>query len=697
MSDEARALKTRLPRTWPSFFAQHGLFTTAQRAAIPLILDGADVVVCAPTASGKTEAALAPLIERHLPPAVPPALTVLYLTPTRALVNDLYQRLRDPLADMRLRVAIRTGDRDTFDARKADPHILITTPESFDSLLTSRPQAFSHVRAVVIDELHVLDGTSRGDQLRVLILRLRWIRNYAHQTGDAPDSTLQGVMLSATLSRPDAVGARYFPAAQAVIVEGGRALNAEFLALTDASTAPLIEHLNLARQRGWRKVLAFCSTRAEVEGYAATVRQARQPFGEAVYVHYSNLSTQRRLEVEDGFGNAEVALCFASSTLELGIDIGTIDHVIVIGAPPDYPALMQRIGRGRRRATQVNVTCVYRSPLERVVFEALLAQVGVPDRPLTPFRPSVAVQQIFSLIKQSPQAMVRVALLIRLLSEFVSETTVREILGELQANRWLIYPRTDEFTPGPRLIRMIDRQGMPTTTLSLHSNIQMSEGVRLEIRDQATGASLAHVGGEAFVDGVLTLGGRTMNIEWTDGVVMMVSASLESSPLAKPAYLRGTRPIFPAETAASVMRYLGFQAGDAPFVQRRDGRWFWLHGLGDVYGEALFELLKTRWSLHRCDMLWLALELTAPPADIGLPTLSDAEVNTCVRRNHALFERLLSMGAYHALLPQPMAIQAVCAAFDTPRFLSLVGGLRLFTADILNDDEHHALSSMPLL
>ena len=305
-----------------------------------------------------------------------------------------------------------------------------------------------------------------------------------------------------------------------------------------------------------------------------------------------------------------------------------------------------------------------------------MAQDGVPDRPLSAFRPSVAAQQIFSLIKQSPQGAVRLAPVADVLRGLMSQAALRDILGELQARGWLINPRTDEFWPGPRLHHLIDRQGMPTTALSLHSNIQMSEGVRLEIRDQATGASLAHVGGEAFVDGVLTLGGRTMNIEWTDGAVMMVSASSDSSPLAKPAYLRGTRPIFPAETATSVMRYLGFQAGVAPFVQVADGRWLWLHGLGDVYGEALFELLKTRWGVRRSDMLWLALELTAPPDDLSLPAFTDGEVDAMVRRNHALFERLIAMGAYHAMLPQAMAVQAVCTAFDTPRFLRLVGELR---------------------
>ncbi len=678
MSAAARALKDRLPRTWSVFFAQHGNFTPAQLAAAPLILDGADVVLCAPTASGKTEAAIAPLIERHIPPNPDSALYLLYLTPTRALVNDLYERLHLQLSELRLRLGIRTGDRGILDTGKHAPHILITTPESLDSLLTTRPALFSTVRAVVIDELHIFDGTARGDQLRVLLNRLRWVRDYAHQAGETRDSALQGVMLSATLNKPEAVAGRYFSGAQAVVMGGGRSVQADFLALTDGDSAALIALLCQASGLGWRKVLLFCNTRAEVEGYAAAVRQAEQPFGQAIYVHYSNLSTERRLEVEDGFSSAEVALCFASSTLELGIDIGSIDHIILLGAPGEYGALMQRIGRGRRRQSSIHVTCAYRNTLERLIFETLLAMDGVPDRPPIAFRPSVVVQQIFSLIKQSPQASVRVRPLTGLFTGMASESQIRAILGELQAGSWLTNPRTDEFWAGERLNHLIDRQGMPTTSLSLHSNIQSSSGPMLDVRDQTTGSRIARVGGEAFVDGVLTLGGRTMHVEWTDGEVILASTSPDESPLARPAHLRGSRATMPYETTSRVGSQLGFQRGDAPFIQPDDGGWLWLHGLGDVYAEALFHLMEGRWGMVRGDAPWLWFAVDEIPATLKLPTFTVSEVERHLRNHRPQYERLLSMGAYHRLLPPDEQIRAVIAQFNPVYFLEVLTHLRVF-------------------
>src|SRR5216117_2211445 len=106
-----------MQRTWGAFFGRHGNFTAIQIASIPLILDGKNVVLCAETASGKTAAVLAPLIERHLPPVRPLGLTILYLLPTRALINDLFARLDAPLDVLRVSWAVKTRDLDTFDPK----------------------------------------------------------------------------------------------------------------------------------------------------------------------------------------------------------------------------------------------------------------------------------------------------------------------------------------------------------------------------------------------------------------------------------------------------------------------------------------------------------------------------------------------------------------------------------------------------
>lgn len=215
-------LKSRLPRTWSSFFARYGNFTPAQFAAIPPLLDGENVVLCAPTASGKTEAALAPLIERYLLPARNTQhVTLLYLLPTRALIADVANRLAAPLERLRVRLAVKTRDLDDFDPRRpAD--LLLTTPESLDALLAKQPKTLIHVAGVVLDELHVLDGEARGDQLRVVLNRLRQVRTFAAQHGDAANAHIQYVALSATVADPASVAARYFADAQVVVTPGGR-------------------------------------------------------------------------------------------------------------------------------------------------------------------------------------------------------------------------------------------------------------------------------------------------------------------------------------------------------------------------------------------------------------------------------------------------------------------------------------------
>ncbi|NTU80372.1 MAG: DEAD/DEAH box helicase, partial [Chloroflexales bacterium] len=193
------ALKARLPRTWPAFFERYGSFTAAQMAAIPPLLAGEGLLLCAPTASGKTAAVLAPLVERYCPPVRPPKqLRILYLTPTRALVNDLRSRLAHPLASIGVGLGVKTSDG-AF-AKGRPPDVLITTPESLDALLAADARLFARLRAVVIDELHLFDGTPRGDQLRALLARLRRVRAYAAASGDAPDDTLQCVALSATIA-----------------------------------------------------------------------------------------------------------------------------------------------------------------------------------------------------------------------------------------------------------------------------------------------------------------------------------------------------------------------------------------------------------------------------------------------------------------------------------------------------------------
>ena len=167
-------------------------------------------MVCSPTASGKTEAVVAPLVERHLPPGTDGLPRLLLVSPTRALVNDLLRRLEPPLARLGLAVHRRTGDHATLD-RRHPPQVLITTPESLDSLLVRHTAFLAEVRAVVLDELQILDGSPRGDQLRLLLGRLRTL---VGERGAA----LQAAASSATIHDPRGLAERYVERADTIVV-----------------------------------------------------------------------------------------------------------------------------------------------------------------------------------------------------------------------------------------------------------------------------------------------------------------------------------------------------------------------------------------------------------------------------------------------------------------------------------------------
>jgi len=667
----AQSLKAHLPRTWDAFFSRYGRFTPIQLAAIPPLLAGDNVLLSAATASGKTEAALAPLIERYLP-AIQNAsqLTLLYLLPTRALINDMALRLSAPLERLRISCAVKTRDVNTF-VPKRPSHILLTTPESLDSLLANETKALIHIRAVIIDELHIFDGTPRGDQLRVLLNRLRQVRSYAARQGDATDDMIQYAALSATLAHPQASVERYFADARVIEVVSERPLVAQIMALDDESPSALIDLLNTFRQKGWRKALAFCNTRAEVETYAAAVKSANTPFGRAVYVHYSNLDRLRRREIEEQFAQAEAALCFASSTLELGIDIGSIDVVLMIGPPGNRATFVQRAGRASRRKAETQVIGFSRTPLEKMLFEALL-HANYPTV-TGAFRPGIAIQQIFSLLKQSPTGAVRLTPLARLFATMLSENDVRDILGELQGRDYLSVGRDGEWRAGDRLNHLIDTQSYEHQPLSLYSNIENRNGEQIKIRDQNSQRLVASIDRQWLHRDSLTLEGHAMTIDWYDGEALWVSPSRSQRPSSKVYYL-SARQFLNFEVAQEMAAQLGLAPSIMPLIPYEAG-WLCFHWLGDVYGHALLALMGYTVKVTQTDQPGLCVlcgeELRT------LPTWTEQQVTRYLRDHYHQYETFLSLGAYHTLLPSHLRVRAVIALFDVPRFVRVISHLRV--------------------
>lgn len=435
--EEHRALRQKMPCAWNAFFARFGSLRPIQLKAIPAILDGKNLLVTAPTAGGKTEAAAAPVCERLLQRRWP-GLSVLVITPTRALVNDLYYRLSRPCEQLRIRLGRKTADYGLAD--EIDAQVLITTPESTESLLTFRRESLADVQAIVLDEIHLLDGTPRGDQLRAVLNRL-----VAYRRSLAGFIGIQRIAMSATVSDPSRLADVYTGEGSDLISVGGQR-DMEARVVVAAGSDKMRAEAAIAAVDAFgpvNKILVFVNSRKQVDsgaGYFQCGRFAKVP----VYGHHGSLSKQQREDVEAGFKADPVAICVATMTLEVGIDIGDIDLIICVDPPFSLSSFLQRIGRGCRRLQgKTRVLCVARDRAGELMFQALVGQatLGIPAGPLHPFRRSVLVQQVLAYLKQVPKHHRVMDQFLRVLTSaippLIDEERVRGIVADMVRNEYL--------------------------------------------------------------------------------------------------------------------------------------------------------------------------------------------------------------------------------------------------------------------
>jgi ATP-dependent Lhr-like helicase len=320
-----------------------------QEEGIEPILAGENALLLAPTAGGKTEAAVFPVLSRMLEENWG-GLSVLYLCPLRALLNNLHIRLERFAGLVGRRVALWHADVGDGERRRilADPpDILLTTPESLEVMLVARRQhqhqLFGDVRVAIVDEMHAFAGDDRGWHLLSVLERV----------GRLAGRDIQRLGLSATIGNPQDLlewlaGSSRSPR-RVVAPEGWSASAAsveiDFVGSLD-NAATVISRLHRGEKR-----LVFCDSRAAVEELAAGLHQR----GVLTFVSHSSLGAEERRRAEDAFAAASDCVIAATSTLELGIDVGDLDHVIQIDAPSRVSAFLQRLGRtGRRAGTKRN-------------------------------------------------------------------------------------------------------------------------------------------------------------------------------------------------------------------------------------------------------------------------------------------------------------------------------------------------------
>ena len=680
-----RDSKPRLPHTWTPFFARHGSFTPVQAAAIPPILDGHSTLVIAATAGGKTEAAVAPLLERYLRSSTSDrsrtseidavSIRILYLAPTRALVRDLYERLRLPLEQLDIPFGMKSGDTGPVSTTHP-PALLITTPESTDSLLTRAPRLLTDLRAIVLDEIHLLDGGQRGDQLRCLLRRIENIRRYHQQQNDLPVSTLQRIALSATVPDPQGIVARYLSAPppgtgegwgegsapQIVSVPGRRELDANIWPMRglDDLVAALTVHATGAT--GIRKSLIFCNSRSEVEQTAAFLR-GHLPFESALFTHYSNLDPALRLEVEEGFAQAAVAFCVSTSTLELGIDIGSIDEVVLVGPPPSLSSFQQRIGRGGRRTGITRVLCLPRSPLEEVRFRALIAETEEAtvraNSASYSFLPSVLVQQSFSILAQSPSGGIRLADLRRAAPEEVDDETVAAILPHMTRLGYLRSGRLGEWRAGEKLNELVDK-------FEIYANIG-GDPLPLLLVDSFSGRALATVARSKAEGDTLRLGGHVLEVVWRDRYRVGVRRK-DGRPVEDQLHFAATPFAVPLAVGQAVAGLLGVGEDTILAVPLAEGTWLF-HFWGDIYGTLLAEMLAPHFGAQGGLVMPVnefCLFLPGPLA--ALPGWEEGVAQRALYRLLPRLEELLELGRFHNLLPADIARRAAIERLDWSGF-----------------------------
>ena len=317
--------------------------TEIQKLAIPAILEGQNCLIIAPTGSGKTECATIPIFSKLKTRKIPNKIKALYITPLRALNRDVFKRIINYAQNEELKIEIRHGDTSQANRKRiadSPPDILITTPETLVNLLSQKKhlEALSDLEYVIVDEVHELLASERGSQLSFSLERLQInTKNEIHRIG-----------LSATVGNPEEAGnflvgsKRKFQLihdtslrnydVDVVFVDG----------IMDDVAVEIIEYIK--KQNITSPVLLFTNSRGESERLSSILKQKTLL---NVELHHGSLSRQVREETEDILREGKSGIVVCTSSLELGLDIGSVELVIHYGSPRQVSKFMQRIGRSK--------------------------------------------------------------------------------------------------------------------------------------------------------------------------------------------------------------------------------------------------------------------------------------------------------------------------------------------------------------
>jgi len=401
--------------------------TAPQRAGWREIASGRHTLIAAPTGSGKTLAAflwsINRLVVQALAGTLPGRTQVVYVSPLKALGNDIEKNLQDPLRGIReraeraglalpeIRAAVRSGDtpaRDRDRMRRRPPHILITTPESLYILLTAEGSRdfLRTAETVIVDEIHAVAGDKRGSHLALTLERLdalcgRPLQRIGLSATQKPIEEIAALLVGTGNQRADGT-----PDCAIVDVGHRRPLHLS-IEIPDQELGPIATHelwqeiynRITAQVQAHRTTLVFVNTRRQVERVA---HQLSERLGkEKVAAHHGSLSRETRLGAEQKLKAAEVPVVVATASLELGIDIGHVDLVCHVGAPRLLSTLLQRVGRSGHWLAATPKGILYpltRDDLVQCVASVRAVRAGELDRIIIPHKPlDILAQQMVAI------------------------------------------------------------------------------------------------------------------------------------------------------------------------------------------------------------------------------------------------------------------------------------------------------------
>jgi ATP-dependent helicase Lhr and Lhr-like helicase len=339
-----------------------------QAAAIPPLLAGKHLVLIAPTGSGKTESAMLPVFDR-LVREEGPGFRALYITPLRSLNRDILGRMEWWCKELGITVGVRHGDTPAHERRKQalhPPHLLITTPETLQAVFMGKVlrKHLAHVRHVVVDEIHELAGSKRGAQLSVALERL------AVYAGD-----FQRIGLSATVGNPGDVAAflcgdRPFQVVE-IPVTPHLEIGVRYAGEDFADQARYVGRCI----GGKGSSLVFVNTRVTAEALGHQLYETGD-----VEVHHGSLSKEVRVDAEERFKKGEIHTLICTSSMELGIDIGRVGHVIQFGSPREVARLVQRVGRAGHQLHTISRGTILTTGFDDTLESMVIARMAKENR-----------------------------------------------------------------------------------------------------------------------------------------------------------------------------------------------------------------------------------------------------------------------------------------------------------------------------